>query len=57
MNKELIKNLKNFYNNVKLDNYTWFNLGGPAEYYLNQKIKSTYRISKLNLKKNSNYYS
>ena len=30
---------KNISNNTSLSNYSWFNLGGPAEFLLNQKIK------------------
>ncbi len=52
MNKELIKKFeKNFYNNVKLDNYTWFNLGGPAEYLFKPENKNQLiEFLKLNLK-------
>ena len=28
----------NFSHNVKLSNYSWFNLGGNAEYFLKEKI-------------------
>ena len=30
----------NISKNIKLSNYNWFNLGGPAEYFLNQKIST-----------------
>ena len=30
---------KNISNNIDLSNYSWFNLGGPAEYFLNLEIK------------------
>ncbi len=29
----------NFSHNTNLSNYSWFNLGGNAEYFLKQKIK------------------
>ena len=33
LNKDLVKKFsKNFSSNIKLSNYSWFNLGGPAEY-------------------------
>ena len=33
LNQELNKKFeKNILNNIKLSNYSWFNLGGPAEY-------------------------
>ena len=32
----------NISENINLSNYSWFNLGGPAEYFLNQKIKINY---------------
>ena len=28
---------KNISNNIKLSNYSWFNLGGPAEYLFKPK--------------------
>mgnify|MGYP001455251675 CR=1 FL=1 len=34
LNQELIKKFsKNISKNIKLSNYSWFNLGGPAEYF------------------------
>ena len=37
---DLIKEFNNsIKTDVKLSNYSWFNLGGPAEYFLSQKIK------------------
>ena len=30
---------KNILNNIKLSNYSWFNLGGPAEYLFKPKNK------------------
>ena len=39
-NKELIKKFsENISNNTKLSNYSWFNLGGPAEYFFKPKNK------------------
>ena len=41
LNQELIKKFsKNISNNTKLSNYSWFNLGGPAEYLFKPKNKS-----------------
>ena len=40
-NKELIKKFsKNITNNTGLSNYSWFNLGGPAEYFFKPKDKN-----------------
>ena len=40
LNRELIKKFsKNISNNIKLSNYSWFNLGGPAEYLFKPKNK------------------
>ena len=40
LNRELIKKFsKNISNNTKLSNYSWFNLGGPAEYLFKPKNK------------------
>ncbi len=40
LNQELIKKFqKNISNNIKLSNYSWFNLGGPAEYMFKPKNK------------------
>ena len=30
--------------NVKLSNYSWFNLGGEADFFLNQKMKNNLLI-------------
>ena len=39
-NLELIKKFeKNISENTKLSNYSWFNLGGPAEYFFKPKTK------------------
>ena len=39
-NQELIKKFsENISNNIKLSNYSWFNLGGPAEYFFKPKNK------------------
>ena len=39
-NQELIKKFsENISNNTKLSNYSWFNLGGPAEYFFKPKNK------------------
>ncbi len=40
LNQELIKKFsKNISTNTKLSNYSWFNLGGPAEYFFKPKSK------------------
>ncbi len=40
LNQELIKKFsKNISNNTKLSNYSWFNLGGPAEYLFKPENK------------------
>ena len=40
LNQELIKKFsKNISNNTKLSNYSWFNLGGPAEYFFKPENK------------------
>ena len=40
LNQKLIKKFqKNLSNNIKLSNYSWFNLGGPAEYLFKPKNK------------------
>ena len=40
LNQELIKKFgENISNNTKLSNYSWFNLGGPAEYLFKPKSK------------------
>ena len=40
LNQELIKKFqKNLSNNIKLSNYSWFNLGSPAEYLFKPKNK------------------
>ena len=39
-NQETIKRFSNnIFNNVKLSNYSWFNLGGPAEYFFKPEDK------------------
>ena len=39
-NKELINQFgKNISKNISLSNYSWFNLGGPAEYLFKPKNK------------------
>ena len=41
MNEQLIKKFnKNLSNNIKLSNYSWFNLGGPAEYLFKPENKA-----------------
>ena len=41
LNHELIKKFKsNISNNIKLSNYSWFNLGGPAEYLFKPENKT-----------------
>ena len=37
---ELIKKYNNISLNTKLSNYSWFNLGGPAEYLFKPNDKS-----------------
>tara|TARA_Y100001958_G_C21239197_1_gene566421 strand:- start:1527 stop:2432 length:906 start_codon:yes stop_codon:yes gene_type:complete len=40
-NKEILKKYnKNIFNNAKLSNYSWFNLGGPAEYLFKPENKN-----------------
>ena len=40
LNQELIKKFgKNISNNTKLSNFSWFNLGGPAEYFFKPDSK------------------
>ena len=56
LNLELTKKFgKNISNNTKLSNYSWFNLGGPAEYFFkpenkNQLIEFLKESKKRNLK-------
>ncbi len=56
LNLELAKKFgKNISNNIKLSNYSWFNLGGPAEYFFkpenkNQLIEFLKESKKRNLK-------
>ena len=41
LNKELIKKFNNnISQNIKLSNYSWFNLGGPAEYFFKPENKN-----------------
>ena len=41
LNSDFIKKFKgNFSENVKLSSYSWFNLGGNAEYFAKHKIKN-----------------
>ena len=43
LDQELIKKFnKNISKNIKLANYSWFNLGGPAEYFF--KPKDNYEL-------------
>ena len=40
INQELIKKFnKNITSNTGLSNYSWFNLGGPAEYFFKPRDK------------------
>ena len=40
LSQNLIKKFSNsISNNIKLSNYSWFNLGGPAEYFFKPKNK------------------
>ena len=44
---------KNLSRNVNLSNYSWFNLGGTADYFLKRKIKSIigyFEVVKKNIK-------
>ena len=54
MNEQLIKKFnKNLSNNIKLSNYSWFNLGGPAEYLFKPENKGQLiEFLKLNKKNN-----
>ena len=52
-NQELLQKFKNnISNNTKLSNYSWFNLGGPAEYLFkpenNNQLKEFLRDNKIN---------
>jgi len=41
LNEELIKKFRNnISKNIKLSNYSWFNLGGPAEYFFKPENKN-----------------
>ena len=41
INRELIKKFNNSISiNADLSNYSWFNLGGPAEYFFKPKNES-----------------
>ena len=41
MKQELIKKFNgNIFSDIQLSKYSWFNLGGPAELFLNQKATS-----------------
>ena len=41
MSEELAKKYnKNLLNNIQLSNYSWFNLGGPAEYFFKPENKN-----------------
>ena len=41
INQQIIKKFNNnILNNVNLSNYSWFNLGGPAEYFFKPENKS-----------------
>ena len=40
LNNKLMKKFsENISNNIKLSNYSWFNLGGPADYLFKPKNK------------------
>ena len=41
LNKDLINKFSNnISKNIKLSNYSWFNLGGPAEYFFKPENKN-----------------
>ena len=41
LNQDLLKQFSNsMFDNTKLSNYSWFNLGGPAEYFFKPKDKN-----------------
>ena len=41
LNQDLLKQFSNsMFDNAKLSNYSWFNLGGPAEYFFKPKDKN-----------------
>ena len=43
MKQELIKKFNgNIFSDIQLSKYSWFNLGGPAELFLNQKTTNNY---------------
>ena len=54
LNKEILEKFKNNLTiNTKLSNYSWFNLGGPAEYFFkpeneNQLIEFLKLTNKIN---------
>ena len=42
LNLEFAKKFrKNISNNIKLSNYSWFNLGGPADYFFKPENKKS----------------
>ena len=54
MRENLIKKFgDNFRQNVNLSNYSWFNLGGPAEYFFKPKDKNQLREFLVEAKKNN----
>ena len=54
MRETLIKKFgDNFRQNVNLSNYSWFNLGGPAEYFFKPKDKNQLREFLVEAKKNN----
>ena len=53
-NNEIIKKFnKNISHDIKLSNFSWFNLGGPAEYFFKPENK-TQLIDFLNENKKNN---
>ena len=50
LDKEFLEKFKNnFKNNTNLSNYSWFNLGGPAEYFFKpENTKQLIEFLKIN---------
>ena len=54
LNQKLIEKFgDNFRQNINLSNYSWFNLGGPAEYFFKPKHKNQLIEFLIEAKKNN----
>ena len=53
LEKSFLKKFENLSEDVKLSNYSWFNLGGKADYFLKAKNKNDLKefLKEINLKK------